>query len=221
LTEDVDFEFFTIPRLAEGGTVVCIGGGPSLTREDVEFACSHDAFILGINDAYRIAPRLDALYGCDARWWLWHPAAMELDCLLLSTAPELRSPKLNSQFDRLNIIGRGADLGLDLRPDHICTGSSSGYQAIGVAVHCGARRIVLIGYDYFARPGRVHWFGDHPEVTPNAEQVFHEMMAPKFSTLVEPLCSLGVEVWNATPDSALSQFPKVTIEEALAPCESR
>ena len=53
-------------------TVVIVGGGPSLTRYDVDCAEKSECAILGINDAYRICTRLDYLYACDRRWWMHH-----------------------------------------------------------------------------------------------------------------------------------------------------
>jgi hypothetical protein len=65
-----------VSRAWEGKTVVCIAGGPSLTKEQLELvraARERDAVrVIVINDAYLIAPWADVLYFADARWAKWH-----------------------------------------------------------------------------------------------------------------------------------------------------
>lgn len=102
---------------------------------------------------------------------------------------------------------------LSLEPSAIATGRNGGYQAVNIAALAGARRNVLLAYDMQFREGRSHWFGHH-EVK-NAPSEFAQY-ARNFRALVEPLKTLGVEVINATPDSALDAFPRMTLEEALA-----
>jgi hypothetical protein len=68
----------SVPKLCPGGTVVCIGGGPSLTRDDVDY-CRGKAFVIAINDAYKLAPWADALYACDGLWWRWHKGVPSFD----------------------------------------------------------------------------------------------------------------------------------------------
>jgi hypothetical protein len=93
------------------------------------------------------------------------------------------------------------------------TGQNSGYQAINLAVHLGASRIVLLGYDMQPSPEGVdHFFGDHA----HGVRVPFLDLRPYFDSLVEPLKALGVQVLNATRRTALSCFPCVPLSEALA-----
>jgi hypothetical protein len=60
-----------------GQTVVIVGGGPSLTKEQVD-AAGHVVVgraapkVIAINNAIELAPWADVLYFCDARWYEWH-----------------------------------------------------------------------------------------------------------------------------------------------------
>jgi hypothetical protein len=104
-------------------------------------------------------------------------------------------------------------LGLEEAPTGLRTGKNSGYQAINLAYHLGAARVVLVGYDM--RPdakGRHHWFGSHPYPTLDPP---YPALLEYFGTIAGPLAARGVEVLNATPDSALSCFRRATLEEAL------
>ena len=58
-----------LPRLADGGTVVCLASGPSLTTEDVAYVRGR-ATVIAVNDAVRLAPWADVLYSNDSTWWL-------------------------------------------------------------------------------------------------------------------------------------------------------
>ena len=100
--------------------------------------------------------------------------------------------------------------GLEDSPNGLRTGANSGYQAINLAVHLGARRIILLGYDMKPSNGRSHWFGEHPD---RVDPPYSTMLA-SFPSLVDPLRKRGVEVINCTPDSALDVFPKMDLKDA-------
>src|SRR5471032_37654 len=59
-----------------GGIAVLIGGGPSLTREQVAAVRTareaERVNVIAVNDAYRIAPFADVCYFADSEWWTWH-----------------------------------------------------------------------------------------------------------------------------------------------------
>jgi len=198
------------------GTVVLIGGGPSLTPEQVE-KCRGKATVIAINSAVFLAPWADALYFCDEQWYRWHEQTVKNFKGLKVT---LENRKLAAELPGLVCMRQ--DGGKDGEPGGLCeakdglrTGLNSGYQAINLAVHWGARRIVLLGYDMKpALNGRMHWHTEHPVPTPKDAPL---AFLPHFDTLLEPLARLGVQVLNATPGSALEAFPKVSLEEALCP----
>jgi hypothetical protein len=185
-------------------TVVCIATGPSLTKSDADF-CRGKAFVLAIKDAIRVAPWADALYGCDAKWW-----EVNGDTLNFSGAKYTLDPKAHRWA---TLLGRSGDDGLEtIQKDSLRTGLNSGYQAINLAVHLGATRIVLLGYDMQPGPRGNHFFGEHPW----RRHLPYAMVLPKFDTLIKPLRDLGIEVVNATRRTALKAFPCVSLEEALA-----
>jgi hypothetical protein len=74
------------------------------------------------------------------------------------------------QYPALQLLQVSGQPGLDLRPGWVRTGGHSGYTAINLAVHLGATRIVLLGYDMMASPqGAHHFFGAHPDGSPFAQ----------------------------------------------------
>lgn len=198
----------TVPRIWSNATVAILAGGPSLTQADVD-ACRERARVLAIKNTIELAPWSDALYACDAKWWKAWPDTVSFQ------GPKFGLEVVRGRQD-ITILRQGADNGLETDPSALAKGQNSGYQAINLAVHLGAAKIVLLGYDMQpAADGRHRWHLTHRYhrgiIAPPYEQFLRH-----FSTLIEPLKRLGVAVINATPHSALRVFPQMPIEEALA-----
>ena len=193
-----------VPKLWPGETVVCMATGPSLTPEDV--ASVHGAArVIVVNDAYRLAPWADCLYAADGKWWRWHHGVPDFAGMKYSVQQQASQ---DAHKPGVVVLRNAGKRGLSLDPSSLSTGHNSGYQAINLAVHFGARRVLLLGYDM--RGG--HFFGDHPD---NTKPPF-ALAIPAFSSLVSPLKAIGVDVINCTPNSALKCFPKVPIADAIA-----
>ncbi len=197
-----------------GATVFCLGSGPSLTQADVD-AIRGAGRVIAVNDAYRLAPWADALYACDATWWGWHPHAVDLPGLkfTLDTTWETdrNDPALAALLPRLTVLRNTGSLGYDPDPSALRTGRNSGFQAVHLAVHLGAVRIVLLGYDMAPAGLRTHFFGEHPRPSPSPYEEFRRC----FDSLVEPLGLLGVEVVNCSRRTALATFPIRSLEDEL------
>lgn len=190
-----------------GETIVCIGGGPSLTREDVDFVRGK-ARVLAINNAYELAPWADVLYACDGRWWRHHWARVK-DLPALKVSLQLPADKKPDGVLCLKKTGRG---GLEPDPSGLRHGHNSGYQALGVCAHLGVSRILLLGYDMrLGTGGRAHWHPDHPwRMHPS----FNTWIA-LYQTLVEPLKARGIQVINCTRESNLTAFPRGDLRALL------
>jgi hypothetical protein len=185
--------------------VLCIGGGPSLTREDVAFTRGRVDATVAINNAYQLAPWAEVLYAADAKWWRWHegaPTFSGLKFCLTDNVKQFGVPVLQSTGER----------GLEPEPTGLRTGRESGYQAINLAVHLGATRILLLGYDMQRGPnGEHHWHPNHPE---QFDAKFGDALHFYPSMLV-PLTQLGVEVINCTRRSALETFPCARLQDVI------
>lgn len=200
-----------VPKLWPGETCVCIGGGPSLTAADVN-AVRGLARVIAINDAYRLAPWADVLYACDRKWIDWHDGVPSF------TGPKysLESSDTTTRAD-WQVLKNTGTTGLELDPSGLRTGVNSGYQAINLAVHLGAARILLLGYDMSCDGTASHWFGEHPDAQPSP----YPQMREHFATMVEPLRIAGVSVVNCSLRTALTAFPSVPLETELARLQER
>lgn len=196
----------SVPRVWPGETVVCIASGPSLTREDVDYVRGK-ARVIVVNTSYQLAPWADVLYACDAKWWRWHKGA-----------PDFAGQKYSLQKDArwhdpaIRVLENTGVEGLERTPTGLRNGRNGGYQAINLAVHFGASRILLLGYDMSQGPHREeHWHGEHP----NRSRSPFDKFLRVFPSIVAPLQAVGVEVINCSRRTALTCFPRLPIDVAL------
>lgn len=183
-----------------------VASGPSLTIQDVNAIKGQRVIV--INDNYLLAPWADVLYFCDGRWWDWHRDKPELRAF--------RGRKITQDKDAaarygIEYIESRDGSGLSRDPAYIHKGSNSGIQAINLAYHFGARRIVLLGYDMQATAGRAHWFGDHPNAI---RSPWHRWLA-LYQQVADDAGQMGLEIINATRETALTCFPKKPLSSLL------
>lgn len=172
--------------------------------------------MIAIKEAARLAPWADAFYCGDGPWMVKHRDEVQafrgpVHAVAQEPGRHCLEPVLAYRPD-LKIYRNDGPEGLCEDPDGLRTGCNSGYQAVNLAYHMLARRIVLLGYDLQGLAGRMHWFDRAFEHKESAYRAW----APIFRTLVAPLARHGVVVLNATPRSALDAFPMATLQEALA-----
>jgi hypothetical protein len=195
------------PRWA-GATCIVAAPGPSLTPDVVQ-RC-HGFPVVAVQDAYRMLPWADVLYGCDARWWNLHEGCPGFAGEKWSTHDGGSNKKL-AEAERYGlrlVSGWANNECFSTDPAVIHYGSNSGFQAINLAIHFGPARIVLVGFDMQG----THFFGSHPKPLTNADP---RRFVSFFDSAARNLPH-GVEVLNATPGSALRCFPLVSLEDALS-----
>jgi hypothetical protein len=197
----------SVARLFPGETIVCIGGGPSLTQADVD-ACRGKTRVIAVNDAYRIAPFADVLYACDEKWWKWHQGVPSFTGLKYGMA--IRPGKYPDVQRLHGYRRRGTGTRSDWAPHR--PEWFTGYQAINLAVHLGAARILLLGYDMQrGKPRRRTGSGTIPRFATHRMRV----SLRRTTTLVKPLRELGIGIVNCSRETALTCFPRLTIDQAL------
>lgn len=112
----------------------------------------------------------------------------------------------------LNLVGAVSNPGFSFGGDQIHYGMNSGFQAVNLALLLGANPLVLIGFDMRVTDKR-HFFGDHPPGLRNTSKYVNFINC--FRQAAKRLPE-AVEILNATPNSALDCFPKVSLDVALA-----
>ncbi len=202
-----------LERVESRGWDRCIvaATGPSLTPEVAE-QCRGQR-VVAVNDAYRLLPFADVLYGGDREWWDVHEGCPDYQGEKWTAHDPRHNDKTEcSQRWGLRVIAGMDREGFSTDPARIHYGGNSGFQAINLALLFGARRICLVGFDMRTTPRR-HFFGDHPPELKNSAK--YEYFIPAYNAAAR-IVPEGLEILNCTPGSALRCFPSMDLEDALA-----
>jgi hypothetical protein len=226
--------FSRVAPLWLGQTAVIIGGGPSLTLEQVERVrgahAAGEVRCIAVNDAYLWAPWADVQYAADSHWHKWHTQGIEKRALGLS-ADQVRDMWAGFQGQKCTIENSSGNVqddavhmlrnrnfpyhgvGLSMDPCTLVTGRNSGFQSLNLAVLAGAKEIILLGFDgQEGKDGKSHFFGNHPRPTPSAA---YPLYRQAMSAAENDLIAAGVTVLNCSPGSAIDSFKKIAIEDVL------
>lgn len=180
--------------------------GPSLTPEIAE-ACRGFS-VIAVNDAYKLLPFAQHLYGADQAWWEQRDGAREFS----GERWTVRTKGLNNEgcIRRygLNAVQGERGEGFNLRPGRIHLGRNGGFQAVNLAIKFGGDFIIMVGFDMTG----THFFGPHKE--PLRQKAYYQSWIDQFNR-ASKLLPNDIRIVNATPGSALKCFPIMTIEEAL------
>lgn len=196
----------SIHPIWENGAVYIIGGGPSLRGFDWEQLRGRK--VIAINRAFEVAPWADVLYWTDADFYRWYKRDIDSFRGMKVTCRPAKIPSEN-----ILLLCGVRDYGLDLRPSYICDGNNSGYGALNLAVKLGAKRIYLLGYDLHSTQDATHW---HNGYNRRHNHTIYKRLFKYFDSAVPVLNKLGVEVWNANPDSHLACFRKCSLADAIS-----
>jgi hypothetical protein len=214
---------WNVPKIWEGETVFLLGGGPSLL--DVDFDLIKHRKIIAINNAYgdplscevgskknerecSYKPRdwVDIVFFADERWYDWHRKSLETYKGKVVTNKSSLHKK-----GQILATHRGQAEGLEERSTFLAWNGSSGGAAIDLAHHLGASTCVLLGYDMRRVTDKTNWHEDHPAPNKNPYKKF---LLP-YKKVAEDADRLGFKIINCTPESAIKEFPIMTLEEFL------
>jgi len=201
-----NINYSSVKPIFKGETIYLIGGGPSLAG--FNFKLLNNKKVIAINKAILYYPKADVMYWTDTRVYNWFKKEIDEFSGLKYTIRNVSGPNINI----LRNTGKG---GIEINAEGLRHGNNSGFAAINLAVHLGASRIVLLGYDMATTGKMTHWHNGYNNVNRTKESIYTNNMLPYFQTLVEPLQSLGIEIINANPNSEIKCFKKVSIDHAL------
>lgn len=188
--------------------------GESLTAEVAEQCKGHN--VLAVNDAYKLFPFAKALYAADQDWWEHHEWCNKFTGEKWTTTGKDLKPWPAEKYGIKTIWSPKFASGFSFVPDVIHRGGNSGFQATNLALaHYGASTVVLVGFDM--KGG--HFFGEHPQFRRRSRGVNSAKAFIRWRHRFEEAAqSLPPDrkIINATPDSAMTCFPMMSLEEALA-----
>ena len=176
------------------------GGGPSLKNFD--WSRLYNKNTIAINRSFQKLPNAPVVLFQDFHFWQWYEKELVTHPGLIVTCEKrITHPKVN-------IYKKSGPRGIDERPGYLRTGNNSGFAAINLAYHLGAKTIFLLGYDMQFKEGESHWHNGYK--IENYEKVFKKMIM-YFESVVVPLEKHGIDIYNACPDSKIECFTKVSL----------
>lgn len=143
-----------------------------------------------------MCPSADVLFAMDRKWWREY------------------GPECTFAGERYSMV-QEAWPGVMTTPVKDASGGNSGGGAMLLAKWFGAKRIILLGYDCkVGTDGRRHWHGAH---TQRREKLTDAGSLDKWPRQFAKIARRfdGIEVLNASRDTDLDVWPRVTLEEAL------
>jgi hypothetical protein len=227
-----------VPRIWDGGEVWILGGGPSVTQQfDIPNSVVqeviegksppsvyspymkgiHKKHVIGINIAYLIGEWIDVVFFGDGGFFLQNQQKLaEFPGLKVCCTPHVEKHTWVKYLKRDTQKGRG----ISENPNTVCWNHNSGSAAISLAVHMGAKRIILVGFDMkLDEKSYQHWHNLYERgkiVEP--KRIMKLPFARHLRGFVEiakDAKRMGIEIINASPNSAIPEFPKCTVKELL------
>lgn len=197
----------------DGEPVFIIAGGPSVKQQNLELLRGRKVIV--INSSVHVVPWADILFFGDSRWWAEaeNRKAVEAFKGIAITTANITKP------GRVKIMGKAPATGLALDKHKAAMRRTSLTGAINIAFHRGANPIVLLGADgKRAADGASHHHKAHRWPPRNGcwDEQKKDIVA-----LVKPLRDKGVTVLNASPGSAWTMWPVMTLVDALAIVDSK
>jgi len=194
----------------EDKTVYIIGGGPSI--EETDFTPLHDKPCIGVNCAFNLGTWIDIIFFGDCRTYTWHEDKFEQwpNRIITKCATLKNHPKIEyiPSCDRHNLCLNHNKVAW---PDGNNRGANSGSASINLAIHLGATKIILVGFD-MKKQGDKHNYHDlyQDKHTPR-DDVYNRFQRHFLNIAKET----NIEIMNANPNSALKAFPKDKLENLI------
>lgn len=194
-----------------GETAAIIASGPSLKKKDVELLRGR-ARVIAIKKCVEYAPWADIVYGCDGPWWRGVQGLMKFQGLKLAFEPTV----CGSEYGIKKVeIDKFRDRFLFDKVGKVGSGGNSGFQALNLVAQFGAKRIILLGFDMQGDDG-AHWYGrNNWAMCNNPMQINYQRWQRSFESAAFELSKRGIEVINASRNTALKCFRVQPIETAL------
>jgi hypothetical protein len=102
---------------------------------------------------------------------------------------------------------------LSTNPKKIESGGNSGFGAVNLAFLKKAKTIYLFGFDY--SPSGGHYCPDRYNQPVNHNARYWPRWGDNFINIKDQIAVAGVTIINASPESTVKAFPKVSIAKAM------
>ncbi len=191
-----------------GQTVFVCGSGPSLTADVADSLRGRP--VVTVNSSMLLTPSADVLFFTDNSWFEPRMAAVAGFGGRVVTTNSHSAKAMPEKVERMPVawMPSFAESG----SGNLRQGRSSGQTAISLARTFGASRVVLCGFDMRFVGTQEHCHDDYSRVP---EPGLYATFVAAFAGWDADARTAGFEIVNATPGSALTEFPYVDLGDML------
>lgn len=177
---------------------------------DVDLSVLKGRRTIAINSSVFSAPFVDFCFFGDRRWFVEHrTAVLASTARLVTNSPSVRDERVHEMKKVKPPPGIVDD------PQTLPMLWTSTAPAMNLAVHLGAKRIVLLGLDgNFARDGRIHHHAEYDRF-PAPPNNWQAMQFESLGYCAKPLRDRGIEVVNTSLNSSVPYWKRKPLEECL------
>lgn len=227
---------WNVPNIWEGSEVWILGGGPSLTKQfDIPdsvvnsvisksaspsvyspfMEAIHKKHVIGINVAFMVGDWVDMMFFGDSSFLLAYKEQIaKFDGLKVSCHSSVE------KYPWIKYVPaeRNKKFGISDNKNGVCWNNNSGAAAISLVANMGAKKIILVGFDmHLTQTNAKHWHNEYNSSSsdPNKAADTFDRHLKGFKFIKQDADKRGIEIINACPDSAIKEFPKVTVKELL------
>lgn len=236
-------EFWKVPRMWEGGECWIIGGGQSapyqfdvpeniirqVTNNELPpsayspyFSPIHGKHVIGVNMAYLLGHWIDIIMFGDSGFYLKNRSGLaqfpgiKVTCNT-NMGPNASKGKLKTD-NSIKLLQQIGSKGISKNPQSVCWNGNTGGAAINLAIHTGVKKIILVGFDMRLINDQQHWhqlYGKREINEHRLRKLPFDRHLRCFLPIAKAAKRLGVEIINASPDSAIEEFRKLTVKQSL------
>lgn len=221
------------PRLWDNERCFILGGGTSIpyqfnVPEDVIIDVSkkikppnmlspymtsiHNEHVIGINNAYQIGNWIDFIFFGDCTWYHRHRKRLaQFPGIKVTCCRHLKGKE--DDPERIKYLAK-TNVGIAKDNTKVGWNKNSGSAAISLAAHLGVKQIILLGFDMsLSSIGISHWFGSHKNKNIPIPPFKRHLQG--FPQIQADAQNRGIEILNASPESAIKVFRKVQLKDIL------
>lgn len=197
---------WSVPPEWKGETAYIVAGGPSVAQQNLELLRGRK--VVAVNTSWEAVPWAAFLFFADLRWWQANAvrvgtfAGRIVTCSKIAVAPGLL------HLDKI----RPPPV-LAAKPHQVAMQRTSLAGGIGLLVHAGVARIVLLGADMKAAPdGRTHHHRTHGWP---AKPGCWDKQLLELKAMAPALAERSIEVINTSLESRIDWWPKRPLADCL------
>lgn len=193
-------------------TISVLAGGWSAKELDLSRL---PGLVIAINDSGVLSPKVDIIVTMDR---LWLQSRWKDLCVLQKPSWARPEALINIQErpSWLNIFKCNyKTVVFSDEPNHL-NGVNSAFCALNLAYQMRPTRILLFGFDMSrSQKGEDHWYAAYPWKNKGTSDGKYVMWAKQFQEVSNSFLIAKIEVLNASMDSKITAFPKVSAAEVL------